>query len=136
MCFIKHVGSIGFWRFLCFYSNCLMLLAISMASKTMALQKFVRRSVSLWHKSHKFSFRINGKYFILVWTVLRPNVWYILYWENYSTLLYTKIYFVSYSRLHCIILFSFQEKLKEYFSQFGPVSDVLVMKDPISQVSS
>lgn len=28
-----------------------------------------------------------------------------------------------------------QEKLKEYFSQFGPVSDVLVMKDPISQRS-
>ena len=34
-----------------------------------------------------------------------------------------------------ICLFRFdQEKLKEYFSQFGSVTDVLVMKDPITQV--
>jgi hypothetical protein len=26
------------------------------------------------------------------------------------------------------------EKLRDYFSQFGPVTDVLVMKDPITQV--
>jgi RNA recognition motif-containing protein len=28
------------------------------------------------------------------------------------------------------------EKLKEYFGQFGSVTDVLVMKDPVTQVSS
>ena len=28
-----------------------------------------------------------------------------------------------------------QEKLREYFGQFGSVTDVLVMKDPITQVS-
>lgn len=28
------------------------------------------------------------------------------------------------------------EKLRDYFSQFGPVTDVLVMKDPITQVGS
>lgn len=27
------------------------------------------------------------------------------------------------------------EKLKEYFSQFGAITDVLVMKDPVTQVS-
>ena len=27
-----------------------------------------------------------------------------------------------------------QEKLREYFGQFGSVTDVLVMKDPITQV--
>lgn len=27
------------------------------------------------------------------------------------------------------------EKLRDYFSQFGPVTDVLVMKDPITQVA-
>ncbi len=30
--------------------------------------------------------------------------------------------------------FSSQEKLREYFGQFGSVTDVLVMKDPITQV--
>ena len=29
-----------------------------------------------------------------------------------------------------------QDKLREYFGQFGNVTDVLVMKDPITQVSS
>ena len=29
-----------------------------------------------------------------------------------------------------------QEKLREYFGQFGNVTDVLVMKDPITQVRS
>ena len=28
-----------------------------------------------------------------------------------------------------------QEKLRDYFSQFGTVTDVLVMKDPVTQVS-
>ena len=28
-----------------------------------------------------------------------------------------------------------QDKLREYFGQFGNVTDVLVMKDPITQVS-
>lgn len=27
------------------------------------------------------------------------------------------------------------EKLREYFAMFGPVSDVLIMKDPVTQVS-
>ena len=30
--------------------------------------------------------------------------------------------------------FCSQEKLREYFGQFGSVTDVLVMKDPITQV--